>query len=69
MKEGRYILKIDDDGEDVTVEIIGGITDDEIVQVFGFCTSRLIEQGADAEELKLAIDTVKGNITQEVEIE
>ena len=69
MKEGTYILKIDDDGDDVTVEIIGGISDDEIVQVFGFCASHLIEQGADAEELKSVIDTVKGNITQEVEIE
>ena len=58
MKKGTYILKIDDDGEDVAVEVIGGISDEEIIQVFGFCTSRLIEIGADVEELKAVVHSI-----------
>ena len=58
MKKGTYILKIDDDGEDVTVEVIGGISDEEIIQVFGFCAFRLIEVGADAEELKALVHSI-----------
>ena len=59
MKKGTYILKIDDDGEDVTVEVIGGISGEGIIQVFGFCASRLIEIGADVEELKAVVDSIR----------
>ena len=59
MKSGSYVVRIEDLGEDVTVEVVGGISGEEVAQLFGFCVARLLDLGADSEELKAAVDGVK----------
>ena len=59
MKSGSYFVRIDDQGEDVSVEVVGGISGEEVAQLFGFCVARLLDLGADPEELKAAVDGVK----------
>ena len=59
MKSGSYVVRIEDLGEDVTVEVVGGISGKEVAQLFGFCVTHLLDLGADPEELKAAVDGVK----------
>ena len=59
MKSGSYVVRIEDLGEDVTVEVVGGISGEEVAQLFGFCVARLLDLGADSEKLKAAVDGVK----------
>ena len=59
MKSGSYFVRIDDQGEDVSVEVVGGIGSEEVAQLFGFCVTHLLEHGVDSEELKAAVDGVK----------
>ena len=59
MKSGSYVVRIEDLGEDVAIEVVGGISDEEVAQLFGFCVTHLLEHGADPEELKAVVDGVK----------
>ena len=59
MKSGSYVVRIEDLGEDVTVEVVGGISGKEVAQLFGFCVTNLLDLGADSEELKAAVDGFK----------
>ena len=59
MKSGSYVVRIEDLGEDVTVEVVGWISSEEVAQLFGFCVTHLLEHGVDPEELKAAVDGVK----------
>ena len=59
MKSGSYVVRIEDLGEDVTVEVFGGISGKEVAQLFGFCVAHLLDLGADSEEIKAAVDGVK----------
>ncbi|WFF73987.1 hypothetical protein [Proteiniclasticum sp. QWL-01] len=59
MKKGMYILKFEDEGEEVYVEVLGGIGTEEVAQLFGFCVCALLDAGADVDELHAAIDKIK----------
>ncbi len=59
MKSGSYIVRFYDEGEDATIEVIGGISSLEVAQLFGFCVSYLLDIGTDYEELKGIVDLVE----------
>ena len=59
MKKGIYALKFEDLGEEVCVEVLGGISTEEVAQLFGFCVYVLLDGDADADELHAAIDKIK----------
>lgn len=59
MKKGIYALKFEDLGEEVCVEVLGGIGTEEVAQLFGFCVCTLLDAGADVDELHAAIDKIK----------
>lgn len=59
MKKGNYILQFEDKGEEIGVCVLGGISTEEVAQLFGFCVYVLLDGDADVDELHTAIDKIK----------
>lgn len=65
----RYIVEITEDGDDVNVSVTGknGLTPSDLVQVFGFCLTTLIEHGAQPADLKAIIDQFYRSCGEKIE--